>query len=434
MKADALTPPRQSFLASSGPALGLLFIAALSVGLSYYLWGPNLDAQWSLIDDHEIIQLGQKVSFFNIPQFWLGTEVGAFGHSVRYRPSYYFLRILECYLWGLSPHSWYLARLVMFAVAFGIFVWLLSRWAGLFLSAAFALLTLTAPYWASIWASLGPAETYACFGTALFGLGFYRRWRALRGANRAVSRIDPLDWFVLAAGAIIAVGSKENFVLLAIPTAWLAVAAWRRGALSFAGVIASSAVVVMAGAVSLAIALALSSSGRDVYMNTVAPADRLPAVLRALGKTSLLWVFAAVSAAWLALLPWRRKGSQKAGLWHACLRDMWWWEAVLLALYAGQLYYYNSTWPADSRYAFPGQLAAAFALLVPVVTLARYPQLLPAPGPKNATRIRFTTGLVLLLVTWFRGFDSSVQKTRQNAIVTRSVTTCLDRVSAAAAP
>jgi hypothetical protein len=424
--------------ATSHETAALLCIVVLSVYLSYYLWGANLNAHWSLTDDQEILRLlgdDQKIGLFEIPHVWLSTEVGQFGSHVRYRPSYYFLRIWECFLWGPSPFLWYVSRLIMFAASFAIFAWLLSRVAGFFLGVVFALFVATGHYWAAIWATLGPAETYACFGAALYFLGMHLvLGSASRNSPGTHARIaDSANWAILGAGAVIAMGSKENFILLAAPVAWLGVKLWRQRSLTFAGGLTTALVMAYAGAIALAVGLALASSGRDIYMNSVNPGDRLPMLFGAMTRAAVLWIFIFAGIAWLLLAVFRRSASSTLQRWRTYFGRLCYWEAILALVYMSQVYYYNTIWTPDSRYAFPGELVTALALLLPILLVLRSPDLLPHPAATNAQRLRLFVGICYLLLTWYNGFDISITRSRHHATFTRSVNEAITRVANAAA-
>src|SRR5262245_38435110 len=87
-----------------------------SAGLLY----PNFSAGWGIIDDHEVMAfVGNQghLGLGQIPQLLGKTEVVKIGQRFpRYRPTYYFLRLLETALWRNDPFFWYAFRVVLFGI------------------------------------------------------------------------------------------------------------------------------------------------------------------------------------------------------------------------------------------------------------------------------------------------------------------------------
>jgi hypothetical protein len=88
------------------------------------------------------------------------TELAKFGDSVRYRPSYYFIRTLEASAWGKNVTAWYAARLAisLFVVlSLALFCWHVLGRAPAFV---YILYEFSQEYWFTLFGQLGPAETY----------------------------------------------------------------------------------------------------------------------------------------------------------------------------------------------------------------------------------------------------------------------------------
>src|SRR5260370_42323078 len=96
--------------------------------------------------------------------FLAGSEAGHPAESSRYRPSYYFVRLTETLLWGAHPGLWYLARILMFAVACAALLWVLRKYLSVVENAVLVVYIGTLTMWTDIWPRLGPAHTYARFG------------------------------------------------------------------------------------------------------------------------------------------------------------------------------------------------------------------------------------------------------------------------------
>ncbi|WP_232227634.1 hypothetical protein [Leptospira wolbachii] len=179
---------------------------------SFYIFGPNFKAKFWLIDDHEIFFFLGSVIDQNGWSDFLSTlvdrtEVGLFGVSTRYRPSYYFLRLVEVFLWKDNAILWYLFRFFILVS----FVYSLNLLFRFFLSTPVALAwTITCfsfTYWSDIYSRLGPGETYVTLGFAIFITVTFTWERRIRyGIFTAVLQVLAL---------VIMIGSKENMVLVA---------------------------------------------------------------------------------------------------------------------------------------------------------------------------------------------------------------------------
>jgi hypothetical protein len=98
--------------------------------MAYGLAGDMLSAGWGPIDDHEIVRfLGpdRVLRLAEIPGLWLDLEPAHPGAFARYRPSYYTVRVLEAFLWGDAPATWYTARIAMLGATLALFWRILSR-------------------------------------------------------------------------------------------------------------------------------------------------------------------------------------------------------------------------------------------------------------------------------------------------------------------
>ncbi len=246
----------------------LLLIIGLSLLVSFYVFGENLKAQWWIIDDHEIMAfLGDNgsLNLKDIPTKLLSdTEVGSFGEKLRYRPSYYFLRLLETSLWGNNPQYFYFSRLII--CSFFIFVcWLILKdIIGFISSFIFTMAVMSFNYWADIFSRLGPAETYVVLGISLICFGFYRYLK------KSKSKSSILNWFCIFLGAIISIGSKENIIFLATPVLWMFADSIIRKRLTRSQFIFSIAIILFCVFIVVAVILGISIRGwRDIYATDV---------------------------------------------------------------------------------------------------------------------------------------------------------------------
>jgi hypothetical protein len=399
--------------APANPRLALILALLGSLCLSFYLWHDNFRAQWGPIDDHEIIaNLGESgaVPLSDVYRRWTYTEAFQPGRSLRYRPVYFLLRLLETSTWGADPHAWYTARFVMFALSLAIFWWLSARALGLLTGSAFVLWTLSAPFWPGLWACLGPSETYACFATALGALGFVRIVQ-----SPAPGLLYKSSWLLVAFALIVSAGVKENFVLYALPVAWLLWRESRARRIALPLQILAVASIAFCLYIAGAVALAVSAGGKDIYANPVAPGARIAALANGILQAPILAAAVALSVA-AALL---YKGPHQPVLRRFAVIQI-----LLYAAHAALVVFYNGGWPGGSRYAFPGALLSLFAVIfVPLFFLVRHHPLAP--------RISFCAALALFTLSALRGFHISKDAARFNANRTVAFTNAISRVESA---
>lgn len=194
------------------------------------LYWPLLKSNLSWIDDHEFVTYFQSrhgLRLIDVPRvFWNQTEIGSWQNTVRFRPFYFFQRVLFTSIFELSATPRFIIRIIsasitssILAVAictlgmqskeirktFGDYTLFLTS-----LVVAFVLLTQSG--WSDIVTRLGPSELELAFGFSLFLLGYSRV---------LVSRVSPsqFEFFLLLSGLIICTGSKENGLVLVLPAA-----------------------------------------------------------------------------------------------------------------------------------------------------------------------------------------------------------------------
>lgn len=239
---------------------------------------PSLSATLGPIDDHEVVRwqgrdgvlgLGEALRIF--PRI----EWGLWGLTARYRPGYFFSRLIEAALLGRHPGWWYMFHtLLQIAVVIALVVvghavlrratedsptLALDGTLGVTFHGvcvvAMAVLLAGMPFWNDVVTRLGPSEIYAMVGLAVCVSGI--AGVLLGGRGRW--------WIVAAIGFVGAATSKENFPILLLPLAVIAVHQWREGrhrslvAASMATMVAASIVVVGS------VATYVVSEGHDVY-------------------------------------------------------------------------------------------------------------------------------------------------------------------------
>ncbi|SHL53220.1 hypothetical protein SAMN05444159_6123 [Bradyrhizobium lablabi] len=334
--------------------LGFLLSGLLIGGLSYSKIG--------LVDENDLPQyVGTEghIAFSQIPRLLLEkTEVGQFGQSQRFRPVYYLTRLIETALWGLEGGYWYSWRVVMFGAVIAAMLWLYTQCTGLFLGAILTAYTLSFAMWVDIWTrSTGPSEQYAVFGSAIFAVGawqFVERWRAGEGLDGSC--------LAMAAGAIIAMGSKENMLLLELPLlAALAAGLWHRriGRLS---AVALSLAIAFGVWVASSIALYfVGAKVEDIYGNSVHTS--------LLGATWMRRVYAgvlvmAVIVGVIGLALWKIGAKDRLERYRPLAWRYSLYASAIAGVFVFNFLFYTGMIPAGARYDFPAVLALPALLIL----------------------------------------------------------------------
>jgi hypothetical protein len=212
-------------LEAGHPGLEGFWSLAITTGLLLTVWiafGDVLLSQWGIKDDHEIMSfLGGdgKLALRDIPSLLMQTEVGAWGAYARYRPAYYFLRLLETAAWGRHPALWYACRVALVGSAIVIWWRLVSESLGRLGAGLLCMYALTFAYWNELVGRLGPGETYVATGLPVYVAGMAAAWRE----NSKCPTSRALAYGAILIGSVVCLGSKENLLLLALPTAYLLV-------------------------------------------------------------------------------------------------------------------------------------------------------------------------------------------------------------------
>lgn len=349
--------------------LGPVCCFSLALFISVYSWGPLTAAKWSMIDDHEIVAtVGPNgvFSFFDIPSALGNTEISASSTTTRFRPSYYGLRFFEAALWGASPERWFYVRIAI-AIAFGFALTIVSLYlAGPILSFGFLTFALSRPYWVDIFARLGPAETYVVLGFCFTILGLAAG--IIRGWSIAAC-------LALALGIIIAAGSKENFLILAVLPIWLLGSKSIR--LSPGKKALFAVVLVYLSWIGFTIVRRLQATGLDIYSQDISLSSRTKLISSFLMRPDVqLWLAVIITfvlvVGLIRIFNSKKEDEPTSLLIHSLDRD----ALILLMLlffFASQYLFYSGKWPetSNARYLFPGKLSEHLAILVSVTALVK---------------------------------------------------------------
>jgi hypothetical protein len=343
--------PRIDWNLRGSPLYCAFLMLFASTALTYALYREAPLANWWIIDDHEIHTAIGPHQRLGIADAWahaaMHPEICApTSTNTRYRPTYFLLRIFETFVWGKSVQPWLLARCALFAFTIVLAFDLLRQWLG-FTTASIAVAIFSVlRMWPELVVRLGPAETYAAPACAVFA------WCAV-----AILRRQPLPgavaWSGLAISAVVAMGTKENFLILAPLAILLAGLQWRSGELRVSGIASVVAICLMATLVAGVVGLGIyNNGGRDVYQRSVG----LSGLVRE-GATFQVYAWLKVVAkalplmavtGWLALKYWRLRAAGDSPLRTRVAVGL-----VLVFVAWSQFFFYRGEVFRRSRYDLP---------------------------------------------------------------------------------
>lgn len=355
----------------------------VALSLSVYLFGPNLKAKWWLIDDHEIFYfLKSKNSQQNWIQFFEillnQTEVGSFGNSQRYRSSYYFLRVFETLLWKDNPLLWYSFRLVITALFSFSILKLLTKYFSFSLSILFLLSVFSLRYWSDIFSRMATSETYAVFGISLILIGISN--------YRDQSQNSIWTYVSIAVGAMIAEGSKENFLfLISIPLVILFLE--RKASNTLSSKIVLTVPIIYAGSILLSLYIFFRKVQVDIYGNSTKASDRLSVFLNYLNNELVVGCMILIGIL-ILLIAFHSIKSKKYSVSFPELIPFFFFGLLLI-----NILFYSANWPTNSRYDFPGLLGYQCAIVFSVyLIVSKVLDLAKEPYPEK----KIVTNVILV--------------------------------------
>lgn len=397
-----------------------LLIAVASIALVLSIHHPSLQAKWGVIDDHEIMAalgIDGKMSLSQVPQLVINSEAGKPGLSPRYRPIYSLFRNLETAVWDNRPGGWYATRLAIFAF-FIAAVWYASRpIIGFMGGGLLATYILTSDYWRDIVARLGPSEIYVALGLGLFFIFGYK-----------VLKEKPhwLSWLGMTLGYVIAVGAKENMVVLVAPVVVLGVYLVSKKKMTT--VAAASLIVMLAWTLFMtwAVGSAMLKTGQDVYARSTTADSRISVAILSLKtqQSKQLMISITLTIAFLGYLLIRAKGTRlvQPTIIFAVL------QVLLLGLFCSQFVFYNAAWPDHNRYDFPGLLYLPL-YFISLCWFARLLLLETKLDPRIITAMKWAVYLGVIFTIAMRGLVSTQVKIQENVKHTIAHTARIQKIA-----
>jgi len=386
-------------------------IVIFSIAFSIFLLGGNLKARWSFVD--------QKINLFEIPSLISKTEVSKWGESVRYRPSYYFLRIFESYVWRGNLYLWYIARIAFLAYFLFVLVKIISEKLSLLAGFAVAVFVMTSSYWPEILVKLGPAETYGVLGLSIYAYSFYKIFQA-----NSVKRSSIFWWIGILFGGLISAGSKENLIIFILPSIYLLFKCFNYKNIDLKFIFPLFHVLYSLF-IGIGIYIAVSKTGHDVYMNVITFKDRWLLFKSNIPKTFGLFFVKDFIEITLIIYLWqlRRIPFNK---FLSKTKNIIFFLAFLFFAYLSQVVYYGGGFPGNSRYDFPAILIKQVFIITGVGGL--FNLLISMKGKvKKLSKGSLVILSIYVIFNFFNsGFGSIFSYIEKNVVMTNNFSSHLD--------
>jgi len=355
------------------------------------------------------------------------TEVGKFGKSLRFRPTYYLLRLTETAIWGNNPHLWYGFRLILLIASLSVFWKLISKVIGFIPGGLLVVYIMSYPMWADMFARLGPSETYIVFSLTAYAWSMTKIVEAVN-KKRSVELYTVIIWLV---STVISVGAKENLLLLIIPNILLFIFLFYKKKLNptiFTSFVLS---LLFSFFVAFAVGKAVLVAGNDVYGQAATTESRFTTLITGVKHNDTKKMMAAGVVVALLII-WQLASKRKD-------KELMKTSLVTLSLFISyyfvfisQYVFYNGNWPNHSRYDFPGVLVIPFFYVTLIVFI--HFLLARSDTPKLVTNLlKYGILVGLVFITIMRGFVGMRVRAQDNATSTISFTARIEDVKAKSA-
>jgi hypothetical protein len=362
-------------------------IIGILIAIAFFIFEPSLYSQWGILDDHEIVYYSPSshpMGFSDlIPTLLSKTEISPSSTSPRFRPVYYFLRLVETRLWSSeSPFPWYLTRIFIFIFFTSVLYIFFKRFNGRLLGGIITILVATFNFWNGIFSRLGPSETYAIIGFSLFMIGVL-----VLSKNKESN----ISWFLIMVGTVLAIGSKENMIIILVPELFLFGLFFRKPInRNIFPIFMISISILMTFWIVLTLFIRMKTNGADFYGNSIEIFDRLFFFGHYFSENYLVMLFLGIVLI-IGIMGLTRKGFKH--LRFRFLTLVFGTCGILLLIFSQQYFYSGSIW---GRYNIP------YALFLPLLLslVASFVQNLPYNRNKFLSHLT-TIGISVVIAIFF---------------------------------
>jgi hypothetical protein len=348
------------------PGFRLFLVAVAAISMGFFLLHDKLGAKWFWATDHRIAALvgPDGLGLRELLDLIMNSETFHPFSSLRYKPIHDLYRIGGAYLFQDSYFLWHLSKFIIFVLVVFFTCLTFVRYLGGVAGIIFGLFLFSFNFWSDIYVKIHPSESLAALGVAMFvyfGLVCLNVCAREKVENPKKAYLNAY-FGVASLGAIIAIGSKENFIII-LPFYLLLVSYLTLRRRLNLGMVLATIIVIGFSVLEIMAILHLAGKGNDVYMQSTNPATRIQILLE---PTGTIWRGIADSGSILGLpvliaglcifadRETLRQGLSNIGLGLFGIISC---AGVYLFNY---MFYYGKL-PANNRYDYPA------ALMLPVI-------------------------------------------------------------------
>jgi len=345
-----------------------LFIAIFSILISFLFFGKTLNSQMGIIDDHTYFARSVLTdtsavwkNFINAP------EIKSFGNSPRFRIIYDLINNTETLVFRTNASYWYLTNIFVFAFFIFTVFYLTYKNLNIKWAIPFTLYVISSSYFALIFTRLGTAEVWTILGCSIYALGFNSLYHKSKSSK---TYSEWKEWLAMILGAIIAIGSKENFAVMGVLFITIFIILKLRHKISFLTILSTIFLLFINCFQILDIYLTQKNNGVDYYQNNSETIYRITKVVSGLflqetrPYTTSLIIFIFILILFYFLVIKTNKKNLQFKLLISYFITPLVTTLVLAAILIFNLYIYNGTLNTTNRYAFPSVLITQIQLLV----------------------------------------------------------------------
>ncbi|MDL2279657.1 hypothetical protein LJC15_03210 [Desulfovibrio sp. OttesenSCG-928-G11] len=332
----------------------IFFMAAFALLLTLLLGAPLSSGRLFFVDDHVLpaardffARHGGNVfsAFFDT---LAQTEIAHLFSASRYRPVYQILTISGAVILGPNAGAWFALNAALLFT--GLLFWGLAL--KRFFSLPVALLAMTSlcclSFHPDLWPRLGPSERYAF---TFFMIFFFALTRADKGAGA---------WFVCCLTALLAAGSKENFLCLLLPLTIACAYRLAKGKSRTSTILFYLLALAGCAPVAFVVLKIMLFTGHDLYLES----RDTPGLLRSMAlyvKTYSMYIFSASFLLCFYALGLAKKEGDLS--WEKQVRQCLYVLAVLFVIAIANFIFYKGSIRQFPRYQFPFTVMALLAVL-----------------------------------------------------------------------
>jgi hypothetical protein len=352
------------------------FLFCQILGLIYILviYRANFFAKFWFVDDHDILRvlMQSKNDGLTAWQLLMQTELGQWGVSTRFRPSYHLLRLTETLLFQDFSGLWYLSHLIWLQQFFSLTLFLLIRFLKWPLAVLFTLWIFSQVVWSDVFSRLGTGEAYSVLGLLFIAYGLFFTFRDDR-------KVNWIAYLITSLGLLVFAGSKEIFALWILMFVLITFLIFLRS-LNRWQLLSLFALFCYTIWILGAIYLGTKQSQMDVLGNTVQISSRLQMISGILSLRS----FHVVSFCLLIMILPGISLIFRGSSWNSVKAELTKVPVLitifLFCAFVTNFLFYSGKWPTGMRYDYP---AIFFAPVTIVIALLRYMHLLQSKRLKT---------------------------------------------------